>query len=287
MSYKVTPVTSSAASDMVAFLKKHENFTLFLAGNYCSQGYTLTEHPNSGNFKLIKQGERIVAVFCLTRRGNLLVQSEVMAPLFPLLLSACRGEPFPIRGVLGEWNFCWAFWHYLKSEGVIREDVHISKEILYEALLTDHVSPKDARTQLVRPLEGTDYAHWLPLRDAYLQEQGLPNDLTKVQLHGEFMSKTSQRIAWGLFQDGLIATAELNARAFDVGQVGGVYTIPAHRGQGIAKALMRGVFRDAEALHKIRKLLIFTGERNAPARRVYESLGVHPIGHMALLFGNT
>ena len=80
--------------------------------------------------------------------------------------------------------------------------------------------------------------------------------------------------------------AEFNAKAMDLGQVGGVYTTPAHRKKGFAQSVMRQLITDAGKVHQIRKLIIFTGENNQPARRLYESLGVHPIGYYALMFGN-
>lgn len=79
--------------------------------------------------------------------------------------------------------------------------------------------------------------------------------------------------------------AEFNAKARDLAQVGGVYTAPAFRQQGYAQAVMRTLMRDARDLHKIRKLIIFTGETNTKARKLYESLNVHPAGYYALMFG--
>jgi hypothetical protein len=43
--------------------------------------------------------------------------------------------------------------------------------------------------------------------------------------------------------------------------------------------------KDAKEYHKIRKLIILTGEENDPARRLYESFGKNPKEHYALMFG--
>ena len=88
----------------------------------------------------------------------------------------------------------------------------------------------------------------------------------------DFLSKVEQKITWGLFRDGeLSSLAEFNAKTIDLAQVGGVYTIPSLRGQGLAKTLMRQLVTDAKSLHRIRKLIIFTDQDNEPARSVYES----------------
>lgn len=64
-----------------------------------------------------------------------------------------------------------------------------------------------------------------------------------------------------------------------------MYTTPFFRKQGFAQELMRGIMKDAKDLHKIRKLIIFTDETNTKARKLYESLDVHPVGYYALMFG--
>jgi hypothetical protein len=43
---------------------------------------------------------------------------------------------------------------------------------------------------------------------------------------------------------------------------------------------------DIKKIHKIRKLIIFTGENNLAAQKLYASIGVKQVGHFALLFGN-
>jgi hypothetical protein len=48
---------------------------------------------------------------------------------------------------------------------------------------------------------------------------------------------------------------------------------------------MKQLLLDAKELHKIRKMIIFTGDKNFPAQKLYNSLGVSQIGYFALLFG--
>ncbi len=122
----------------------------------------------------------------------------------------------------------------------------------------------------------------------YLIEEGLPNDLTDEQLLNQFLEKTKKKITWGLFLNNtLVSIADLNAKALDLGQVGGVYTVPSLRQRGYSKSVMQQLLLDAKEIHKIRKLIIFTGEQNFPAQKLYKSLGVSQIGYFALLFGDT
>ena len=58
------------------YLDTHENTAQFQINNLIEHGSILTVHNNSGNFKIIHDKEKIVGGFCLTKRGNLLVQMD-------------------------------------------------------------------------------------------------------------------------------------------------------------------------------------------------------------------
>ena len=281
--FSIDQVDASTQDEMVRFLKHHEDRTLFLLNNFENHGYRLTRAFNSGNFHLIRYFGNIVGAFCLCRRGNLLIQSEENNDtLMDLVLDACLRESIPLTGLLGDWDFCHPFWEHLKKRKVIRHETLISKEVLYSLDISRCHYPTEPT---VRLLTTDDFSQWHPLRNDYLQEMKLPEDLSEKDLYRDFLSKVEQKITWGLFRDReLRSLAEFNAKTTDLAQVGGVYTIPSLRGQGLAKTLMRQLVTDAKNLHRIRKLIIFTDQDNKPARSVYESLGANHIGYYALLF---
>jgi predicted GNAT family acetyltransferase len=283
--FTIENVTESSEAPMCEFLKGHENYSLFLLSNFLSCGRSLTDEPNSGNFKLIKQFGKIVGVFCLTRRKNFLVQSDVSEPVFSLVLEACKKEPIPIEGVLGDWDFCNPFWQFLKSKGIIGQETYTSKEILYTLNTAHPYSPKYTN---VRLLTEADFDQWQPLELAYIREQGFPVDLTDEQMKKQFLFRVSQKAVWGMIMnDGrLVSLAELNAKAFDVGQLGGVFTHPDFRRRGFSKAVLQHLLSDAKEIHKLRKLVLFTDVNNSPARKLYEALQADVVGHFALLFGH-
>lgn len=82
-----------------------------------------------------------------------------------------------------------------------------------------------------------------------------------------------------------MAIAGLNASFGSMGQIGGVYTRPTHRRGGVATSVMRALHLDACTRLSMDKLILFTGEHNVAARRLYESLGYSEFGHYSLLFG--
>lgn len=284
LSMSVEPLNASSLSEAIAFLQEHEDTALFLLGNLEQHGPTLNTFPNSGNFKLIRSDGKILAVFCLSRRGNLLVQASQSDPiLMEKILLACQEESLPILGLLGEWDFCECLWRYFKEKKVILEDTWIGKEVLYSLDLSKRTVSREPH---VRFLEPKNYEDWKVLCLEYLKESGIPNHLSDKQMHEEFLEKSKQRIIWGYFlKEQLIAIAELNARAFGLAWVGGVYTAPLFRKKGFAKSVLQQLIYDAKTEHHIRKLIISTEESNGPARKLYESLQVQIVGSYALMFG--
>lgn len=271
-------------NEVISFLSKYENTSIFLLGNLSEHGPVLGMHANSGNLKLLRQDGKIICVFCLTRRGNLLVQSELTSPVFGLIVASCKEESLPLRGVIGDWKFSKDFWQYLKDQKIIKKENFYSKEINY----TLNLDTLDiANTKEAKFLEVGDYLKWKALRMDYLLELNLPNDLTNEEMHEQFIVKCKKLMIWGLFEDSkLISMAELNAKTNTLGTVGGVYTMPQLRKQGFAKKLMEKLIFDCKNQIGLKKLIIFTGEEeNKPAQKLYESLGCDKVGYMALFFG--
>jgi hypothetical protein len=135
MEYSIEKVTQSSQQEMLNFLKEHENYTLFLLGNFENYGAILADAPYSGNFKLIRSRERVIGVFCLTQKGNLLIETILQEPIFDILLDACLQEPMPLKGVVGNWNFCGPFWEYLKAKKIIQKEALRSSILAFFNLL--------------------------------------------------------------------------------------------------------------------------------------------------------
>jgi predicted GNAT family acetyltransferase len=185
---------------------------------------------------------------------------------------------------LGEWEFCSLLWSFLKEKNVIKQETFASKEVLYRMDLQKLAFP---RQKDVRLLQAGDFLQWKRLTKDYINELGLVGDLNDEQLHVRYLRNVQKKMGWGLFLNGeLVSLADLNAQAFDLGQVGGVYTVPAFRNRGYSKAVMKQLAWDAKNVLLLRKLLIFTDVGNQPARSVYESLEVEQAGFYAIFFGS-
>ena len=271
------------------FLEAHVETSLFLLSNLAIFGPRLGESWNSGNYQLAEEDGRIVAVFCLTRRGNLLVQAGGRADLAEAILEACESEPIEVCGVAGEWPVAAALWDLLLADPRFEPGEGCSKDVLYRLPLAPEMSappPQLPAGMSVRPLDPGDFEQWERLNTAYLAERNLPLPIVDAAHEAEFARRARARWWWGAFAgQELAATVALNAAYGSVGQVGGVYTRPADRKKGFARAALRRLVEDSADHHGFEKLILFTEENNLPARRLYESLGFETAGAFGLLLG--
>jgi predicted GNAT family acetyltransferase len=270
------------------FLEAHVETSLFLLSNLAIFGPRLTDHGNSGNYRLVEEAGQVVAVFCLTRRGNLLVQAAGRADLAESILESCEAENIEVCGVAGEWPTAESLWELLQADPRLEPTVG-SKDVLYRlplaaaAGVTRTSVPPDV---VVRALDASDFLQWERLNTAYCAELNLPLPVVDDAHEAEFVRRTRARWWWGAFAGRqLAAIVGLNAAYGAVGQIGGVYARPADRKRGLARAAMELLIDESREHHRFAKLILFTGEENKSARGLYESLGFESAGAFGLLLG--
>ncbi len=284
------------------FLDAHRESSLFLLASLAAHGPRGGTHPFSGTFRLAEEDGRVVAVFCVTREGNLLVQAGSRARLAEDILAASAAELPGVCGVVGEWATASAIWELLLADPEFqpaRGAHEVVRDALYGRTLTDAdaAASESARWSGQRPMPPADpvtrlltvddFTSWDVLNLAYLSELKLPNPMSAAQRKAEFESRAAAQRWWGLLEGGdLVAIAGLNAVYGSLAQVGGVFTRPEFRRRGLSVSLMRRLLVDCRRLHRFDRLTLFTGEDNVGARRVYESVGFEYLGAYGLLLGS-
>ncbi len=279
-------VTDSDLDRVRVFLESHVDTSLFLLSTLAALGPRLGQHLNSGNFRLIEDAGQIVAVCCLTRRGNLLVQAGGRTDLAEQIFEACEAEPIEVRGVVGEWPMAEALWKFLRADPRF-ETTHHLKDVLYRLMLNEKPVTR-AGSANVRALDAGDFVQWERLNSAYFAELSLPLQATLEQRRTDFIVRIRSGLWWGAFDDcyELVSIAAINATYGSLGQIGGVYTRPAERRKGLSRAVMQLLIEDCRRRLHFEKLVLFTGEDNSSARKLYESLGFEPAGGFGLLLGD-
>jgi uncharacterized protein len=131
--------------------------------------------------------------------------------------------------------------------------------------------PRDIR---MRRALSSDLEALLPLQEAYEREEVL----TPIHEFDEAACRASlaralERQLVLLAEEGgtAVAKAGTNARGLAVDQVGGVYTLPARRGRGLAAALVAALLAEIEGAGRSSSL--FVKPHNAPAMSLYRGLG--------------
>lgn len=283
MTPSINPVGDQNISQVIEFLDNHIETSMFLASNLETYGPNLGKSPNSANFQCISNREEIVGVFCLTRRGILLAETGGETIHANQILEHCQQEDIFIEGVVGEWKIAESIWSLYTTSPKIRESLR-SKETLYHLKLSKE-SPKPPQETQSRLLKASDFDSWIPLNRAYMQEEGFPQNLTLEKQRALFSETAEQLRWWGLFGDSqLISIASLNAIYQTIGQIGGVFTRPNLRRKGHARTVLEKLISDSLEIHQLKKIILFTSEKNVAAKRLYESLGFKQIGDFAIFF---
>jgi len=79
-----------------------------------------------------------------------------------------------------------------------------------------------------------------------------------------------------------VAYAAFNAALPEIVQIGGVWTPPALRGRGYARAVVAGALQAARG-RGVARAVLFTGQENEPAQRAYRAIGFTQCGQYGLV----
>lgn len=94
-------------------------------------------------------------------------------------------------------------------------------------------------------------------------------------------------ITWVVEADGeLVAMSSFNTQLAEAVQIGGVYTPPAWRGRGYARAAVAQSLLDARHAGA-RTAILFTGDDHVAADRAYRALGFRVVGDYAIIYFRT
>jgi GNAT superfamily N-acetyltransferase len=268
-----------------AFLARHADASMILRSNLRAaglrdQGETL-EATWAGAF----DGDALVGVAAHAWNENLVLQAP--CELAELVRHAVRASGRPLRGILGAWQQVTAARAALGHDAAPAR--FTSHDDLFALDLAHLVVPDALARGSVRIRVATDadralLARW---RSAYrIELLGHPADDPDVD------ASSAAEIEPLLRADGCfllecagepVAFSAFNARLPDCVQVGGVFTPPALRGRGHARAVVAGSLRLARERGASRSIL-FTGKDNQFARRAYLALGYRIVGDYGLIF---
>jgi len=248
---------------LTAFLSGHLETSMFLLGNLQAQGLAPSDHPHATTYVLQEQDGRISAVLGLSNSGFLMCQAPGLTPaLAHRLLAPLAGRE--TQGMTGE-----------------ADQVAVVLAALSARPRLNRIEPLFALD--LNRLPGTAWPIRLPTPDdvalltdwftGYLAEtdSGPPAD---AAIRAQAAVKDSPvRLIERAGRP--VAMAAINAAAGDVVQVGGVYTPPPLRGQGLAGQAVAALLAEARGKGAARAILFAASEAAAKA---YVRIGFQRIG---------
>ncbi len=271
----IRPLTPADQPAAESFLLRHLATSMFLVNNLRASGIVDGGAAYQGAYvaEFSDAGE-IIGMAAHYWNGNLMVQSTTNAGV--LARAALTHSGRPLRGIVGDGGQCASVIASLsldvttfqmnEAEGLF----HVPSAQLVIPPLAAHVRRAEARDRETLVQFDTEYE---------LEALG-ETDPTHARSAAE--RSTNQRLRearlFVLEIDGLIvASSAFNARVDHVAQIGGVWTPPALRGRGYARACVAGALVLARD-EGVTEAILFTGDNNAPARKAYAAIGFNAIG---------
>lgn len=272
--------------DVVAtFLASHADASMFLRSNLRAAGLVDRGEVFHATWAGAFDGEALVGVAAHAWNQNVLVQAP--HGLAEVVRHAVAASGRPVAGFLGPWQQVVDARAALDAATVATQ--FMSHDDLFALDLADLVvpSPLSSGAVVCRLAHDPDLdliARW---RSAYRVELlGHPADDPQIDASSaaEIEPMLREQGCFLLEDRGTpVAFAMFNGRLPDAVQIGGVFTPPALRARGFARAVVAGALLAAHDDGVVRSIL-FTGRDNDHARRAYLSLGYRIVGDYGIVF---
>ena len=266
-----------------AFLLAHADSSLFLRGNVCAGGMVFEGRPLQAVYVGLVEAGAVHAVAAHCWNDFVLVQAPT--ELAAVVCAVVERSGRPVAGMSGPWTqVCDA----RRALGLHdRPAAFDSKDVLMALELAALVRPPlvDDPEVVCRRTRADDLELAVEWRIAYAIEELRATD--GARLHAEARADMERHhregSSWILEHAGRpVSFSAFNASLPDVVQIGGVFTPPALRSRGYARAVVAGSLVAAAAAGVGRSVL-FTGVENPAAQRAYRALGFRPVGDYGLL----
>lgn len=266
-----------------AFLLEHADSSLFLRSNLRAGGIVDEGRELQATYAGAFEDGELVGVAAHCWNDSMLVQAP--RRLDEVVRAAVASSGRTVRGVVGPWAQVSAV-----RRALGRVDVPAtfeSEDELFAMAIADLVRPPalDAPDVRCRHTCDDDLDLVVRWRQAYAVEtlHAKPGDTMYDDARADMERHHASRAAFVLERAGApVSVTTFNARLPDVVQIGGVFTPPALRRRGYARAAVAGSLV-AAAEEGVRRAVLFTGRENRSAQRAYTAIGFRRIGDYGLV----
>lgn len=173
-----------------------------------------------------------------------------------------------------------------RAEGLMPRS-RVSQRVFYDFLVgPPGPVPVPGGAGELRADREADAEALFPLQEAYEKEEVLfdPSDFQPLASRLHFWKSLRAQELVSLWIEGRpAAKAATNALTPGWAQIGGVFTVPGRRGQGLQHRLMP--FLMNRLWSQGRRSCLFVKKQNGPAGRLYRSLGFRESGDFTIVYG--
>jgi GNAT superfamily N-acetyltransferase len=276
-------LTQNHADMLDRFLLQRAESSLLLLSNSRAAGLEYRGKIFQGTYAAWREGDALTGVAAHYWNGMVFFQApENPAGLFSAVTAASGRE---CTGIAGP---------YEQVQEVLPEILRDhsrpamnGRETLFSLNLGDLAVPRILKNGDVtcRHPSGEEIPAMTDLRIAFMRETA-GSDLResfRQEARDLVIAQQQKNNLWVLEARGTItATTAVGAEVCGMVQVGGVYTIPGHRGRGYGRAVVAGSLIEARA-RGATKAILFTGTDMPAAQKMYRALGFRPIGEYGLV----
>ena len=265
------------------FCARYPDTTLFFRSNVLVAGLKDRGERRQGTYAAAIEAEEIVALVSHVWLGNILLEAPVH--LASVVRAAVRHSGRPVEGVVGPHAQVAACREAL---GLAKASVKMdSKEDLFSldlAALQVPAALSDGGLTARHPVE-TDVPLLVAWRADYAVEALHDTDgpALRAQFEKQLRNPAVWADQWLLEERGRpVSFTAFNARTPDSVQIGGVWTPPAERSKGYARAAVAASLLEARS-GGVQRSILFTDTENYAAQACYRHLGYALVGDYAIL----
>jgi len=271
--------------ELDAFLLRHADSSMILRGNLQLAGVVDRGHRFQGPYAGAFDGAGVLrAVAAHYQLGNLFAAADDEPALDAAVQAAVAASLRPVKGLIGLRALVRRARSVLGLEAApvqIETDEGLYGVDLATLRVPALLSDPSVELRALRPDDRELVVGWLR---AYEIETLHAEDSEELgaQVQRRFEAKLADGLRCLLTHRGVAcATTGFNAILPDRVQVGGVFTPPAARRRGYARAVVAGSLLDARE-RGVARAILFTQETNLAAITAYRALGFERIGDFNL-----
>ncbi|MDA3938626.1 MAG: GNAT family N-acetyltransferase [Spirochaetia bacterium] len=244
------------------------------------------------NGQLIIPSAKIAKIFCEVSETNpeniknaiMITSGGIIMPIFSDKYPSPEVIKIMLKNILKYKNKIFCILGIKEDTELIKKElIYSSSSTINYSLLRDNTYKQfthHIRSLSVKKAKKRDALLLFQLEKAYLQEEVLVGNNSINQqaiLHNLRKTCSNQSVFFASVRKEIIAKVNTNGKGFGYNQIGGVYTKPQYRNQGISTYLMKYLLNE---IHKSGKnAVLYVKKENDPALSLYKKLGFQIIGN--------